>query len=55
MSFKERNMYQGFLIVLLGLSEPQDIYKLGQVFAEIEQATASCPKPFDVVQKFQES
>lgn len=55
MSFKERNRYQAFIIGLLGLASPEDYFRLGSVFASLEQELGHCPTPYQIVCKFQDS
>ena len=51
MSFKERNVYQGWLIKTCGLTDPDDFARLGQIFADLEIGLGRCPTPWEVVQQ----
>ena len=54
MTFKERNVYQGFIAKLLGFDDPDDWFVVGQAFADLEQEHNRCPKPFEIVQRVME-
>jgi hypothetical protein len=49
MSFTERNQYQAFLMKLLSIKEPDEVYSFGERFASIEKSLNRCPTPWEVV------
>jgi len=51
MSFQERNMYQVFLIGICRIDDGDfdGIFRLGQIFADLEAEFSRCPTPWEVV------
>jgi len=51
MSILERNKYQAFIGHCLGIKTPEDFFKLGTIFAELEKNNG-CPTAWQVVKEF---
>jgi hypothetical protein len=52
MSFKERNLYQGFIGQTLSLTDPDQWAKLGAIFAGLERTLNRCPRPYEIVSAY---